>query len=334
MTTTNLQLAEITESQANKYATHNNALVELDDIIAGTLVKELTSDADYTLLTTGSPAEWQRAVIKITDTTPNLTAARNIIVPNNEKVYIAYNATGTYNLTFKTSAGTGVSVPPGKAALVYSDGTNVEPANNYAAALSLGALLMAGNVDLDGNDLIIDADGDSYLHASADDVIDLVIAGNTLLSYQVDVVEQKNGTNAQESRVYNEYSAADDYHRFTVKSVAATLSALSGASVTESALIPAGAFLIGVTTRIDVALGTGNGTTGYQVGDGVDPDLWGDITGTAIGTASHSVDFTAAGAAGVLFTTAQDVVLTAVGGNFDATGDIKIVAHYLITEAD
>jgi len=34
-----------------------------------------------------------------------------------------------------------------------------------------------GTGDLDGNDLIIDQDGDSYLHASGDDVVDLVLAG-------------------------------------------------------------------------------------------------------------------------------------------------------------
>lgn len=33
------------------------------------------------------------------------------------------------------------------------------------------------NFDLNGNDLLLDSDGDSYIHASADDVIDLVLAG-------------------------------------------------------------------------------------------------------------------------------------------------------------
>ena len=45
------------------------------------------------------------------------------------------------------------------------------------AVSGMTLLTMSGNIDLDGNDLILDADGDSYLHASADDVIDLVLAG-------------------------------------------------------------------------------------------------------------------------------------------------------------
>jgi len=40
-----------------------------------------------------------------------------------------------------------------------------------------GSAAMEGALDLDGNDLLLDTDGDSYLHESADDVIDLVLAG-------------------------------------------------------------------------------------------------------------------------------------------------------------
>lgn len=40
-----------------------------------------------------------------------------------------------------------------------------------------GSGAMEGNLDLDGYDLLLDTDGDSYLHESADDVIDLVLAG-------------------------------------------------------------------------------------------------------------------------------------------------------------
>ncbi len=42
--------------------------------------------------------------------------------------------------------------------------------------LSWASGINGGDIDLDGNDLIIDGDGDSYLHASADDVVDLVLA--------------------------------------------------------------------------------------------------------------------------------------------------------------
>uniref|UniRef100_A0A6M3XD82 Uncharacterized protein n=1 Tax=viral metagenome TaxID=1070528 RepID=A0A6M3XD82_9ZZZZ len=43
--------------------------------------------------------------------------------------------------------------------------------------LASGSRAMAGSLDLDGQDLIVDTDGDTYLHEAADDVVDLVLAG-------------------------------------------------------------------------------------------------------------------------------------------------------------
>jgi hypothetical protein len=146
-------------------------------------------------------------------------------------------------------------------------------------------------------------------------------------------LEQRDGTNAQTFNNYSTYTSATDYQRSAWKQAKSTLSAVSGASVTATTLIPDGAFLIGVTTRINTTLGVTNGTTGYTVGDGTDPDLWGAVVGTAAGTATKSSDFTAVGACG-LYTAAQSVVITATGGNFNGTGAIEVVAHYLTTEAD
>lgn len=144
---------------------------------------------------------------------------------------------------------------------------------------------------------------------------------------------QRNGANAQITNIYGDYASASDYQRTAIKTVRTANASVSGATVTMSSAIPAGAFLLGVTTRVDAALGETNGTTGYAVGDGSDPNLWGDVSGVAIGTDSDSADFTASGAVG-FDTSARDVVLTAAGGNFDGTGDITVVVHYQITEAE
>jgi hypothetical protein len=116
-----------------------------------------------------------------------------------------------------------------------------------------------------------------------------------------------------------------------IKTASALLSAVSGASVTSTGLIPDGAFVLGVTTRITTSLGTSNGTTGYTVGDGTDADRWGAITGTAAGTTSTNADATASfiGA----FTAANDVVITATTGNFDGTGAIRVTVLYIDTTA-
>lgn len=155
------------------------------------------------------------------------------------------------------------------------------------------------------------------------------------------ILAQRNGTSAQASRLYSTYTSATSYHRMALTCAKQTLSAVSGATVaTTGGLIPAGAFLMGVTTRVNTGLGVTNGTTGYSVGNGTDPNLWGDVTAVIAGTASkaaaiaaQSSGYTASDALGLQLT-AQDVTLTAVGGNFNGVGDIEISAFYFLAEAD
>jgi hypothetical protein len=55
-----------------------------------------------------------------------LTGNRNVIVPATVQQYwINNNTTGSFTLTVKTAAGTGVVVPQGGAAILYCNGTNV-----------------------------------------------------------------------------------------------------------------------------------------------------------------------------------------------------------------
>jgi hypothetical protein len=112
-----------------------------------------------------------------------------------------------------------------------------------------------------------------------------------------------------------------------IKYATTLLSALSGASVTATGLIPDGAFVLGVVTRITTTFGATGGTTGYQVGDGSDADRWGAIATITSGTTSNNANATAnfTGA----FTAANDVVITAVGGNFDGTGALRVTVSYI-----
>lgn len=158
-------------------------------------------------------------------------------------------------------------------------------------------------------------------------------AGDTrIYSDAPDTIAQRRSTNAQTFNLYDTYASATDYHRVAIKTARDTLSAVSGASVTASSLIPAGAILLGLTTKVTTGLGTTNGTTGYTVGDGSDADRWGAITGTSAGTSSDNSDWT--GGTVEAFTSAQDVVITATGGNFDGTGVIYVSAQYIIGECD
>lgn len=69
-----------------------------------------------------------------------LTANMEIIVPNTiQQYWVRNNTTGSYSLTVKTAAGTGVSVVQNGAAIMYCDGTNVVEAdtNNLSTPISI-----------------------------------------------------------------------------------------------------------------------------------------------------------------------------------------------------
>ena len=147
-----------------------------------------------------------------------------------------------------------------------------------------------------------------------------------------DTLAQRRTTNAQTFRLYDTYASATDYHRVSIKTARATLSSVSGATVTATNLIPDGAVVVGVTTKVTTGLGTSNGTTGYTVGDGTDADRWGAITGTAAGTSSDNRDWTDGTV--TCFTAANNVVITATGGDFNGTGVIYVSVQYLTGECD
>lgn len=70
--------------------------------------------------------------------TGTLTGNRNIIVPTTVQQYWVKNeTTGAFNLTVKTSAGTGVTIAAGSRAILYCDGTNVVNANTGGVALPI-----------------------------------------------------------------------------------------------------------------------------------------------------------------------------------------------------
>lgn len=142
------------------------------------------------------------------------------------------------------------------------------------------------------------------------------------------VVAQRNGTNTQTERIYSTYTSSTNYQRMTLTSARTTLSGLGGASVTATNLIPDGAVVVGVTARVTTEI---TGSTGFLIGTAGDPDRWGDITGTAVGTTSDNRDWTA----GTIecFTSTSDVVITAKTSNFTA-GAVEIAIHYLAGEAD
>jgi hypothetical protein len=139
---------------------------------------------------------------------------------------------------------------------------------------------------------------------------------------------QRSGTNAQVFRVYDTFASATDYQRVSIATARAVLSGLSGASVTATSLIPAGAVVVGVTAKVLTAV---TGATSWQLGTAADPDRFAATGGIALGSTTQNSDWTAGGIE--CFPAATNLILTANGSNFTA-GSIQISVQYLRGEAD
>lgn len=104
--------------------TNTNLGTLLEEAISGVVSVTHDDTASYTLTTSnGATDEARQMIIEVGGT---LTANRNVICPTQEKLYVVKNGTsGGFDITFKTSGGTGVDIQNGQTAIVYCDGTNV-----------------------------------------------------------------------------------------------------------------------------------------------------------------------------------------------------------------
>ena len=117
----------------------------LGEAITGQATVDFASDADVTItLTDSATSQAARNLrLNITESSTGVGSVRNLILGSGcqiEKFYLINN-TGTGAKTVKNTSGTGVSVPAGKATLVFNNGTNVVDAASYFSSLTLGSAL-------------------------------------------------------------------------------------------------------------------------------------------------------------------------------------------------
>jgi hypothetical protein len=143
--------------QNNTWGTTNNANLgtAIEEAIVGIATATFTTDADNTTslqLSDTTATQVARNLVLNVVSSVSLTATRNLIVPilsgiyTFEKPYVVQNnTTGGQSIVIKTAAGTGVTVPNGKKAYVYADGTNVKTLFDYMPSLDLGTDLTIAN---------------------------------------------------------------------------------------------------------------------------------------------------------------------------------------------
>lgn len=149
----------------------------LEDAIAGVATVATSSAAQALTVNNGAVDQARCSVLSL-----STVAASNfaVYVPPVPKLYVVKNADTTYNLTLyvstiagnTTAAGSGVTLPPGRSALLRSDGTNVVDQVNYiSSSLNVGgALTVAGTTTLSANPT-------TALEAATKQYVDNTVAG-------------------------------------------------------------------------------------------------------------------------------------------------------------
>jgi cytoskeletal protein CcmA (bactofilin family) len=178
-----------TGENAGTWGTKTNTNLDIiEKSIAGYVEQAVTSGGTTTLsITDGDATEStsvaRHAVIKLTGT---ITGNSIVTVPDSvEKVYIVTNGTsGAYTVQFKTASGTGITfgVSEKTTRLVYSDGTNLVDAG------------FGGATDMEGRELVLDADGDTTITADTDDQIDIKIAGADDFQFTANTFTAQSGS--------------------------------------------------------------------------------------------------------------------------------------------
>ena len=175
-----------TGENAGTWGTKTNTNLDIvNTAISGYVEQAVTSGGTLALTITDGAATStaQNAVIKLTGT---ITGNSIVTVPDSiEKVYIVTNGTsGAYTVQFKTASGTGITfgVSEKTTRLVYSDGTNLVDAG------------FGGSLDLEGRELVLDADGDTTITADTDDQIDIKIAGADDFQFTANTFTAQSGS--------------------------------------------------------------------------------------------------------------------------------------------
>jgi len=139
---TNLGIELITTGeQAGTWGatTNTNLGTLIEQAISGYATQAITDGADTVItIPSGSSGVARNMYLELTGT---LTAARNLIVPANRKLYFIYNNTsGGFAVTVKVSGLTGVSVPNGVRTILVSNGTDIVDAVSYASSFRAGSI--------------------------------------------------------------------------------------------------------------------------------------------------------------------------------------------------
>lgn len=125
--------------------TNTNLGTAIEEAIVGRATANFTSDTNLTLtLTNTNATQVARNLVLNVTSGVSLSTTRDLIVPAIEKPYIIQNNTTGSQSIRVIVAGASVTVPNGKTAFVYNDGTDIKSAIDYIPAVSTPSATITG----------------------------------------------------------------------------------------------------------------------------------------------------------------------------------------------
>ena len=262
--------------------TNTNLGTLIEQAISGYVTQTISDAGDTPIaIPNGASGVARNMYIELTGA---ITAARNLVVPNNRKLYFIFNnTTGGFNVTVKTSAGTGIAVSPASKVILVCDGTNIVNAVTSSAGTVTSVAVSGGTTGLTVSGSPVTSSGT------------ITLAGTLAAA---------NGGTGQ-----NTYAVGD----ILFASTSTALSKLAGVA-TGNALISGGVGTapsygkIGLTTHVSGTLPVANGGTGVTTS-----------TGTGNAVLSNAPTFTSATFTGGAQTTPSAVTFSATAMTVDCS---------------
>ena len=323
-TTLGIELMATGENAGTWGTKTNTNLSMIQAAVASYVEVAVTSGGTKTLaITDGDATEStsvaRSAVIKLTGT---ISGNSIVTVPDSvEKVYIVTNGTsGAYTVQFKTASGSGITfgVSEKTTKLVYSDGTNIVDAG------------FSGGTDLDGKELVLDADGDTSITADTDDQIDIKIAGTDQLTIKDGALSPVTNNDIDLGTASLEFKDAFFDGTVTADAFAGNLTGnASGTAATVTGAAQSSITSLGTLTTLTVDDITINGSTISDAGDftlDVEGDIILDANGADVflkdaGTTYGSLTNTSGN---LIVKSGTTTALTFSGANVTVAGDLTV----------
>lgn len=267
--------------------TNSNLGILVEQAISGAATVSIGSNTNYSLTTANGASDQARNMVLEITGTPG--GAFNVICPTAPKVYIVKNSvTGNHTMTFKTSTGSGVTIPNGRTTLLYCDGVNVlNGLNELPTGATLNGEVIAtttGTETLSNKTLTAPKIADTGFIADP--------GGNRMLSF--DTLASAALTDSTSLSVSNGPANL-------------TVTGASGTGTTATILYTAGnSTQIPVGASVTVANITPSGYNGTYI-----------VTSSSIGSISYANTTTAAWSSGGTIAVAPVIASSGTGSNID-----------------